>query len=253
MTDERKGHLRFTFAELAQELKALHSIASPFVATRSEGALRQLSLDLDGICSAAPDRDLNWHLHDLWTIVSDGEYEPAGRKGPRRIVACIDGNWDIRPIGPNPKKAQGRLRRLLEFSGVASTRARLFHEADTNRQIAMWRMELGAADSPGCYFHVQVLGEDEDTMFPKSVSVPRLPSVFVTPMGAVEFVLGELFQERWAKAAMEDSGDVHRWVKLQKQRLQCLLKWQRDTIEASLISPWIALKNEKPGARMFLS
>lgn len=253
MPEERKGHLQFPFQELAQEIEVLRSIASPLLGAQSIASLKQLSEDLEGIWSAAPDSQVNWQLKGLWTIVSEGEYEPPGRKGSRQVVACIDGTWDVRPIGANAKKQKERQKRLLEFCGVASTRIRLFDAADRTQQIAMWRMELGDARSPGCYFHVQVLGEDETSMFPKSVSVPRLPSMFVTPMGAIEFVLGELFQEKWAKAAMENSGNVQRWVGFQKRRLLCLLEWQRKTVERSLMSPWIALKQEKPEARLFLA
>lgn len=251
MPEETKGHLRFAFQELAQEIQTLNSIANPFLAP-SFASLKQLSEDLESIWNAAPDSTVNWQLKELWTIVSDGEYEPQGRKGSRQVVARIDGTWDVRPIGPNAKKGKERQKRLLEFCGVASTRIRLFDVADTTQQIAMWRMELGDANSPGCYFHVQVHGEDEETTFPKSVSVPRLPSIFVTPMGAIEFVLGELFQEKWAKAAMENNGNVQRWIGFQRRRLSTLLEWQRKTVERSLISPWIALKHEKPEAKMFL-
>jgi len=159
----------------------------------------------------------------------------------------------VRPIGANAKKPKERQKRLLEFYGIASTRIRLFDAKDTKRPIAMWRMELGDAQSPGCHFHVQVLGEHDESPFPKSVSIPRLPSIFVTPMAAVEYVLGELFQERWAKAAMESTGNVQRWTGFQKQRLLRLLDWQRRTVERTLTSPWIALKLEKPEATMFLA
>lgn len=251
MPEETKGQLQFAFQDLAQEIEVFGSMAAPFLDAQSIGSIKQLSEDLEGIWSAAPDRQVNWAMKGLTTTVSEGEYEPAGRKGARQVVACIDGTWDVRPIGPNARKL--RQKRLLEFCGVASTRIRLFDAADRAQQIAMWRMELGDANSPGCYFHVQVLGEDETTMFPKSVSVPRLPSLFITPMGAIEFVLGELFQEKWAKVAMENSGNIQRWVSFQKRRLMCLLEWQRKAVERSLTSPWIALKQEKPEARMFLA
>lgn len=250
MNDGGKGFLRFASRDLLQEIQAFRPIANPFLDKRSKGALQQLSEDLEGIRKAAGGRDCHWKMSDLWTIPSNGEYEPGNRRGCRDIVACINGTWDVRPIGTNVKKVGNR---VLEFCGIASTRVRLFDVSDTTQDIAMWKMEIGDAQSPGCHFHVQVLGEDEKNPFPKSVSVPRLPSIFVTPMGAVEFVLGELFQERWTKAVMEDNGNVKQWTSLQRQRLRYLLDWQRKIVDNALASPWISLKLEKPEAKMFLS
>lgn len=234
------GQLRFSFPDLAQEIQALRDIANPFIASRSVRALYQLADDLEGLWSAAPDSDLRWELGDLWTVVSEGEYEPGDRRGAKRVIACVSGTWDVRPIGPNSKKLKERQKRLLEFHGIASTRVRIFDADNETQQIAMWRMELGDANSPGCYFHVQVLGEEDTPPFPKAVSVPRLPSVFITPMGAIEYVLGEIFQDRWARAAMENTGHVQRWSGLQKRKLLRLLDWQKTTVELSLTSPWMA-------------
>jgi hypothetical protein len=250
---EVNGQLRFSFHELAEEIDALQSIAAAFIAPRSAQSLQQLTEQLEGLWSAAPGRALRWELAELWTIISYGEYEPAARRGSRNIVGAISGIWDVRPIGSNSSKPKERRKRLLEFCGIASTRVRLFDAEDMTSPIAMWRMELGDAVSPGCYFHVQVLGEDEATPFPKSVSVPRLPTMFVSPMGVIEYVLGELFQERWSRAAMENSGNVLRWTGLQKERLVRLLKWHLETVERSLTSPWMALKQEKPDAKLFLA
>jgi hypothetical protein len=59
-------------------------------------------------------------------------------------------------------------------------------------------------------------------------------------------------REEWAKAAMVSGGPMQQWTAFQKRRLLRLLDWQRDTVARALASPWIALKREKPGARLFL-
>jgi hypothetical protein len=158
----------------------------------------------------------------------------------------------VRPLGVNAKKPQARQKRLLEFYGIASTRVRFFDASDLSKSIAMWRLELGDAKSPGCYFHVQILGEEEEPPFPKSVSVPRLPSLFVTPMGAIEYVLGEVFQDRWAKVAMENTATVLRWSGMQQRRLLSLLEWQKDKVKKALTSPWMTLKAARPEPALFL-
>ncbi len=246
--DAVKGQIRLAFQDLAHEIDSLRDIASPFLEPQSAFALDQMEADLISIWSR--DGDAQWQLGELWTIVSEGKYEASQRRGSRHVVGYIDGTWEVRPIGG--RSTRERQNRVLEFYGIASTRVRLFDAGDRTKQIAMWRMELGDAHSPGCHFHIQILGEDEDGLFPKSLSIPRLPNVFVTPMGVVEFVLGELFQEEWARAAMEETGSVLRWSGLQKTRLVRLLDWQKRTVNGSLTSPWLALKREKPEGRMFL-
>ena len=104
--DETRGQLRFRFADLIQEIGALKELAAPFVDSRSAAVLRQMSDDLEGIWSAVPDRRVRWELGDLWTVTSEGEYEPSTRKGSRRVVACISGVWDVCPLGPNAKKSK---------------------------------------------------------------------------------------------------------------------------------------------------
>ena len=116
----------------------------------------------------------------------------------------------------------------------------------------MWRLELGADDSPGCYFHVQILGDSNDTPFPSSIPIPRLPSLFVTPMSVIEYVLGEIYQDEWAQETARRTDDLLHWRRLQQQRLQCLFTWYQDKTQGSLSSPWMNLKSAKPDESMFI-
>ncbi len=249
--NETPGQLHFHFRDLVEEIRILRDISRPFIASSSTGALPQLAEDLEGIWMADPTRDLRWELADLWTTDSKGEYERGEREGGRPIRACVSGTWQVKPLGPIGKKPKEKHKRCLMFTGIASTRVRIYYADNPDPPIAMWRMELGDTDSPGCYFHVQVLGEEEVPPFPKTVPVPRFPTLFITPMGVIEYVLGEIFQNRWARTAMED-GNARRWASLQKERLTQLLDWQQHTIKNTLTSPWVALKEAKPSATMFL-
>jgi hypothetical protein len=86
-------------------------------------------------------------------------------------------------------------------------------------QLAMWRVEVGDDASPGCHFHTQIEGERNNPPYPRSLSVPRLPTLLVTPMAALEFLLAEMFQSRWQQHAAEESAEMQRWKPIQKQRL----------------------------------
>jgi hypothetical protein len=78
------------------------------------------------------------------------------------------------------------------------------------------------------------------------VSVPRIPTLFVTPMAALEFLLGELFQDRWAEHVSADRDDVRHWRSTQEDTLIRVLEWKAQKIRTGIGSPWIALKRAKP-------
>ncbi len=87
--------------------------------------------------------------------------------------------------------------------------------------------------------------------FPHAVDIPRLPGFLVTPSDAVEFLLGELFQDTWAARARDESPDTRIWRGGQKARLAKVMEWQQRLLSEALGSPWIALKVAKPSPQLF--
>ena len=237
--------LRFKIAELERETKALKTVATRFLDSKTLWALDHFLSNLESIRGARGERACVLELRCLHTRPSKN-YEAGSRHGGKKIYAVISGTWELRLLGNHPPGA-----RKVEFCGRASTRIELF--ASDRVPLGMWRLELGADDSPGCYVHAQILGDSDKPPFPKSVPIPRLPSIFVTPMSAVEFVLGELFQDEWAKATAGNSGDAPYWRALQQERLQRLFLWYQDNLRNLVTSPWMALKRAKPESDLFLS
>lgn len=233
--------LRFRVNELVQETKAMKAMGEDFLDSRTSWALDHFLRDLQRIGRAHTGRARPLVLHCLHTLPSD-KYEASGRRGGKKIHAVIAGTWDLRPLE----------KREIEFCGIASTKVELYASDDPNRRLAMWRLELGAEDSPGCYVHAQILGDTERPPFPKSLPIPRLPSLFVTPMSALEFVLCELFQDDWAKAIARKSHATDDWRALQKKWLLKLFSWYREQIEKAGSSSWVTLKEAKPRHNMFL-
>ena len=231
--------LRFKIAELEREILAMETMGKEFFDSQTLLTLKNLRRDLKSIGGSQKGKSRCLVLQCLHTIPSN-QYD---RKVGKDIYAIITGIWQLRPLE----------KREIEFCGKASTKIELYASCDPNTRLAMWRLELGAEDSPGCYFHAQILGDDNNAPFPKSVPIPRLPSLFITPMSAVEFVLGELFQDKWAKAiAIRNNPNVDYWRARQKDRLKRLFLWYNDQMENAGSSPWIALKKAKPEDSMFL-
>ena len=238
--------LRFKIAELERETKALKSMGRRFFDSHALWVLDQFSSDLQSINGTRGQSVRTLELRGLRTTPSM-KYELGSRRGGKKIHAAISGTWALRPLGTGP--APGR---KVEFCGNASTKIELYasDEPQTPR-LAMWRLELGAEDSPGCYIHAQILGDSDDPPFPKSVPIPRLPSIFVTPMSGVEFVLGELFQNEWAKMTAQSVSDAQQWQALQRKRLRSLFLWYKSKLDNSASSPWMALKEAKPTGDIF--
>ena len=240
--------LRFPLTELVSEIDTLQGVAGNFLDPGSDWVLHDLREGLEQLRTREGGRASKLRLGELRTKARKGAYEVGGRRGSCSIFARITGVWELCAVGEVTRKT--RERRQVAFCGIASTKAELLEE-DTQECLSMWRFELGAFDSPGCYFHVQVLGESDHPPFPKALPIPRLPSIFVTPMAAIEYVLGELFQDQWEREVTR-SGAGDRWRGLQRGRLRRLLVWQGQTLDQVQSSPWMALKAAKPPAEIFL-
>lgn len=231
---------RFKKADLEKEITVLKSMSKSFLKSETTWVLDQFLTELKIIGRAPEGKIYSLELHDLHTRPSVN-YEPGQRSGGKSIYAIVSGIWDLKPIG-----RASLPKRKIEFCGIASTTIELYDINDPETRLAMWRLELGDSDSPGCYVHSHILGDLEEPPFPKSVSIPRLPSLFITPMSAIEFVLGELFQDEWARITGSSKSDVQLWNEFQRKCLQKLMRWYGDQITSSSSSPWIALKSAKP-------
>ena len=251
--------LQFPYRELIRETEALRRIATDVLV--SDGPLRDFARELEQIGESSAERDRWIELQPLRTQPTS-DYEPASRSGGQKVYALVRGIWQVHPVG---RKRPGR---RIAFVGSASTKVELWpaeclygEEAHKPSRLAMWRIELGThdspgrylspRDSPGCYFHFQILGDDSDPPFPKNIPVPRLPSPFVTPMAAVEFVLGELFQDDWQQRTGGGRNHHNEWRAIQRERWLGLIRWQKKYLGDDRASPWMNLKAAKPPDRLF--
>jgi len=247
--------LEFHFSELIEEVNAMARMANRFVTADSQLVFEELVRSLSGIQAARTERVFQWEIrrdHPIRTVRSAGEYERDGGGG-HTVYAEITSIWQIAPIAPR-RRAHPWQKFVL--AGLASSVVRILAEGKHGaRELAMWRMEIADDQGPGCYFHVQLRGEGPEPPFPKSMSVPRLPTLPVTPVAALEFVLGELFQDRWGPEGLAREDDnLRRWRAIQTKRLERFLAWQQAEVQrdGALGSPWIRLKRLKPEAGLFI-
>lgn len=233
--------LKFSISDLLQSARAFKNLSSSFLS--SSWGLDEWVRALENIkrhTSSQGPIELRLKEGSLKSRVSKGAYEPGQRKGSHLVWAQVSSIWEVYPESPRRPKA-------IILKGKASTKVELFEkdDSDPERLLAQWQVEVGHVDSPGTHFHVGVLQREGVCVFPKSLSVPRLPSLLITPLDALDFTLGELFQDKWARAAV-GSCDARTWGNQQKKRLVSLLNWYHESISNSSGSAWMALKGSRP-------
>lgn len=245
------ANLLFQPADLLNELSALQSLAARFLDRTSPYRLEELIDEIQGLQARGGKYPLKIpKSRPLRTRVSNGEFEPPSKKKSKRSVyGSITGIWDLEAAehyvqDPDRPKRKGKPKMLIGFAGKAST---VFEVKDgaSDKTLACWKMELGDANSPGCFFHTFA---SVDHGFP----VPRHPNIFATPMSAIGFALGELFQGAWEETVSGTSDAPNRWRSIQSKRFKALLEWQLKQVTKTTSSPWCSLKVAKPGSALFL-
>jgi hypothetical protein len=235
MTDATKLHL--SFVDLETEIAAMPKLAEKFLSSDGRFHLEQASRTL-AAAKSKPNYEFTWAIpreNPIRTVPSHGSYErkrdKPDQKGPT-VVGTLSFSWGMR-TGDKRSNA-------LHLSGNATTRLGIYDVEDN--ELGMWRMEVGAHDAPGCCFHTQIFGRDDDLLFPAWLPVPRLPSFPPSPMSCLEFLLSELFQLSWERHVERESQSLKIWRSLQSKRLSSFLHWQLATIEQSTRSPLVNLK-----------
>lgn len=244
------ANILFRPAELVRELLALKNLAAKLLDRTSPYQLDELVADIQGLQARGGTHTLEIPIaRPLRTRASAGEFEPPRKNSSRRVYGSITGVWEVeaskQPItDPERPNKRSKPAMLIDFTGKASTVFKVKDES-TCATIAHWNMELGDANAPGCFFHTFA---SADQKFP----VPRHPNLFATPMSAIGFALGELFQSAWEQAVSGTTEAPSHWRGIQTKRLEALLGWQLEQVAKTNSSPWCSLKVAKPHPELFL-
>lgn len=248
--------LLFPAAELRREILALRRLAHDYLDAGSQKALADAEEALVQICTSSASKSYPWQIASTFpvrTLASRGEYM-RDRGGAATVHAEITFIWEMRPERP---KGITQAAKILRLTGKASTCIRILEgsppASEPEIELAMWRMEVADDSAPGSYFHVQVYGREDDDHFPHLLDIPRLPGTLVSPFACVEFVLAELFQDRWAEHTDRDFSDVRDWRSVQLRRLKRQLQWHGQEIERASGSPWSAWEKAIPPDDLFTS
>jgi hypothetical protein len=242
--------LIFPFKALIDECEATKAYAGDFLDTTTTNLLDEAKGTLQSFQRSNAPKTI-WQIpidRPLVTVWSDRESKP-GNGSAHKIRAKFSFAWEIHKLAD----ARWRNGHFL-LNGLASTVTTIVAESDDQEKvIARWTTDVGDHASPGTHFHFQVNRPDsEEFPFPKSLDIPRLPGPVMSPFLAVDFALGELFQDRWKEHALAETQHTNRWRSLHQERLVRFFNWQAKRVKESVGSPWMALKIDKPRPELFV-
>lgn len=233
--------LEFQYTEMDREITSFMNLASRFI-TRDSARIadtwaRQLKDFRDNNRT-----QIRWEIPErtpIRTILSEGEYE--AKKGKcKSVEGRVSSVWEIHKVMDRAKRGKKVSDTRFCLNGLASTKLSILSD---NEVVMCWTMDIGDARSPGSHFHSQFKSQHPDmSKFP----VPRVPSILCTPMDALDFLLGELFQAKWSLSANKSQSDLGLWSRYQRGRMLNLLSWMKTLVESSSHAPWLAIKSGKP-------
>ena len=253
-TGLKPGQLIFRYSQVESELESAAVSLKDFLDRTAPDLLRRLREDLRQHRSSRSGRQISWSTKDspISTIPSKGEYERGKKQRGKLLFGKVSFIWHIRSLwtqNADPKKCDPR---FFCLDGNASVRVML-HEHPSEDSVAAWDFDVAKHDAPGCFFHAQV----PDKMYQNKglfmYPIPRLPVFIYTPMDALDFLLGELFQERWPAHVTEKRQAFDTQRSNQSRRFRQTLKWLLDIMgESGGGSVWSYMKGQKPEVDLLL-
>jgi hypothetical protein len=217
--------LKFRYPDLLHELTDLERLAGPFLA--NPHVLQQYTAELNRFQYVT--ETVRWQIQmgqELRTRVTTSyEVDDQGVE----VYGAVSGVWEIRKID----------RRTFQIVDLASFSARII-DASTDLPIAAWNFDIGAVDSPGAWLHSQVKWHGNN------LPVPRFPTLVVTLVDVVDFLLGELYQLEWPRTIQRRQSPA------QNNRLVGLLEDMLGTVKGKGARHGLmTLKMQRPSTDLF--
>jgi hypothetical protein len=250
-----KGILAFRFGALMKEMRLFPQVARGKLPPAALKRLEYLGEALGPLANADEARRVQWGTADqpIETNPSAGSHQIRRGGHGRNLKGIVDFRWEIQPIGRRQRVPENRFLALWN----SSVRIHLVDTgaADDDREevVASWNFDVGDNQSPGCHFHAKFSHpKEEDRILLEDVDVPRLPCFIFMPTDAIEFVIGELWQDDWRKIAASGAKEMDMWRQFSRRRFEKLFAWYSSELGNTRGTPWAHLKCAKPDASVLL-
>lgn len=239
------GLVVLRFKEISDELRIFKDVVNEKITPISLNRIDILLRSMDQLAKAAPGQSLVWSTEGgaIETIPNEGNHQ-VGRCGHgRSLSGKLEFKWMIEPCGlPNRRQPLAR-----PFALRNSSIRIAFRDLSLGISVACWDFDIGDHQSPGCHVHAKFAPiQQEERAALSDVDVPRLPSIILTPMDAIDFMVGELWQEEWLRISAGTSVELKAWRQYPKRRLLKLLEWYLGEVRDAQGAPWNHLKRAKP-------
>ena len=220
------ANLRLLYDAICAELFGMAELAGDFLQVGSMNPVAKAAYDL---------KEIHKRKGGVWRIREDSpiktkptiSYQPND-EGGIAVIGMLSFIWDV--------QIQGK---YLLLAGKTSTVITIVPATDEKSPVLCWKTEMGDSNSPGCHFHIHI----PRTIQGRAFDVPRLPSILLTPTDCLDFMLGELFQERWVRHQESQAIANANWRTETRSRIATLLRKQAERVAAPAeLTPWIHLK-----------
>lgn len=251
--------LLFSYRRTVREIELASEYFRKYVASETIGSLDEWCQKMRAFKQGAlRGTRTSWQIpleRPLRTVVSRGQYHP-GNNGTFNVIGTVSSIWEIEHVGKHASVPRNDEVFRLVDDGSTLVKILRIHDDSSESCIAAWRFDVGVAASPGFHFHSKVetwpdapVGQ-EQIYFPRTLDVPRFPSLLFFPLDALEYLLGELFQENWPPHAVSEAMRMG-FFEFQTGRLKNLLKeWGFVTQSPP---PLLTLRRAKPSEIAFLA
>jgi len=173
----------------------------------------------------------------IWTRPSPGKYEPSNGGG-KIVVGGCSWIWQLKKVDSKHAAVAGIVSLKISLSELVTTES-----GDKHKALCEWNFDIGDHSHPGALVHTQVCSVNGDGHL---LSVPRFPSVILAPTDALDFLLGELFQEEWQKEAASVLDKSPKLARRMRMRLVNFLQEQANYLANAPGLAVHALKVWKP-------
>ena len=213
------SELRFNTDKFVSEIHGMSDLASKFLNRADVERLKQAAYNLPQALRS----------NSVWAIPESNPLrtKTSQTREDGTLYGTLSFKWDIRRVNPHV------------FSVVNASTTITMCRFENDSTLISWNNDIGGISHPGCRFHVQLRKLDGN-----SFDIPRLPTILLTPVDCLDFLLGELFTTTWSQHQWSKLSTASKWTGYIRKRTTDLLSKKAERIEKERShTPWMAVKS----------
>jgi hypothetical protein len=211
------AELHFSTDQIQREMNGMADLAEEFLGRAHSQQLRGAAYGLAKALST----------NGIWQIPQGHPLETTTAEHKAGILfGRLSFRWEVKAVN----------QKTFGVAGNASTTIEI-HNLESDAPPLSWNTDIGGSGHPGYRLHIQFRSNE------KSAEIPRFPSILLTPVDCLDFLLGELFQEKWTKHQYDRQTQTAGWTQDVRKRVCHLLRKKAECAEQSSgVTPWVTLK-----------